>query len=144
MNNLVLFDKFVFITHMFRKRNANKMNIAHGQGKILLLLNKKDGISTKEFSEILNIKVTSLNETLNKLQEQKYIEKRPSPDDKRVLLIYLTSKGREFKCEKPIDIDIFDCLDNNQKEELDKYLTLIIDELNGKMSKEIPKNSKND
>jgi DNA-binding MarR family transcriptional regulator len=123
---------------MFRKRNANKMNITHGQGKVLLILNKKDGISTKELSEILNIKVTSLNETLNKLQEQEFIEKRPSPNDKRVLLIYLTPKARKFKCEKPKDINIFDCLDNNQKEELNKYLTLIIDELNEKMFKENP------
>lgn len=138
MNNLTLFDKFVFITHMFRKRNANKMNITQGQGKILLILNKKEGLSTKELSEFLNIKVTSLNETLNKLQEQEYIEKKPSNDDKRVLLIYLTPKGREFKCEKPKDIDIFDCLNDNQKEELDKYLTLIMDELNEKMRKEDP------
>lgn len=138
MNNLILFDKFVFITHMFRKRNANKMNITHGQGKILLILNKKEGISTKELSEILNIKVTSLNETLNKLQEQEYIEKKPLPKDKRILLIYLTPKGRKFKCEKPKDMDIFDCLDNNQKEELNKYLTLIMDELNDKMRKEDP------
>ncbi len=145
MNNLILFDKFVFITHMFKKRNANKMNITHGQGKILLILNKKDGISTKELSEILNIKVTSLNETLNKLQEQEYVEKRPSLEDKRVLLIYLTPKGHEFKCEKPKDMDIFDCLDDNQKEELNKYLTLIMDELHDKMRKEDPKKfEKND
>ena len=143
MNNLTLLDKFVFITHIFRKRNANKLNITHGQGKILLILNKKEGISTKELSEILNIKVTSLNETLNKLQEQEYIEKRPSNIDKRVLLIYLTPKGREFKCEKPKDIDIFNCLNDTQKEELDKYLTLIIDELNEKISREDPEKFKN-
>lgn len=138
MNNLTLFDKFVFITHIFRKRNANKMNITHGQGKILFILNKKEGISTKELSEILNVKVSSLNETLNKLQEQGFIEKRPSKEDKRILLIYLTSKGQEFKFEVPKDIGIFDCLNDDEKEDLDKYLTLILTELYEKMCNENP------
>lgn len=138
MNNLTLFDKFVFITHIFRKRNANKMNITHGQGKILFILNKKEGISTKELSEILNVKVSSLNETLNKLQEQGFIEKRPSKEDKRILLIYLTSKGQEFKFEVPKDINIFDCLNDDEKEDLDKYLTLILTELYEKMCNENP------
>lgn len=78
MNNELLFHKFTFINQMLKRRNANSKNISHGQGRILAILKQKDGISTKELSEILNIKVTSLNETLNKLIK-KVIWKRKLP-----------------------------------------------------------------
>ena len=138
MDNLTLFHKFVFINQMLKKRNANNKSITHGQGRILMILKRCDGISTKELSEILNIKVTSLNETLNKLQQKDLVEKRPSPEDRRILLVYLTKKGSDFRFETPKDLDIFDCLSETQKENLDEYLSLITDELNEKFKNENP------
>ena len=138
MNNELIFHKFTFINQMFKRRNANTKSISHGQGRILAILKQKDGFSTKELSEILNIKVTSLNETLNKLINNGYVKKEASPEDKRILLIYLTKKGREFKPPKPKDLDIFDCLDENEKENLDKYLTLIAKEMHNKLRDENP------
>ena len=138
MNNLLLFQKFAFISHGFMRRNANHKSISRGQGRILAILKRKDGISTKELSEILNIKVTSLNETLNKLIDANYLEKRPSPKDKRILLIYLTEKGHNFKPPMPKDLDVFDCLSDDEKEELDKYLTSIINEFHVKFKVENP------
>ena len=138
MNNMELFNRFIFISHGFKRHNANKKNISHGQGKILLILNKKEGISTKELSQILDIKIASLNETLNKLIKKGYIEKRASSDDKRILLIYLTKKGREFKIEPPEDLDVFDCLSEEDKINFNNYLTLICEEFQEKFKKENP------
>lgn len=138
MNNELLFHKFTFINQMFKRRNKNSKNISHGQGRILAILKQKDGLSTKELSEILNIKVTSLNETLNKLIKNDYIKKEASPTDKRVLLIYLTDKGHDFKPPKPKDMDIFDCLDETEKEDLNRYLDLIAREFHQKLKSENP------
>lgn len=138
MNNKMLYHKFIFINQILKKRNANDKNITHGQGRIIAILNKREGLSTKELSEILNIKVTSLNETLNKLIKKGYLEKRASPEDKRVLLIYLTDKGRELKPPKPKDLDIFDCLSEDEKENLDRYLDLIASEIHNKFRNENP------
>lgn len=138
MNNETLYHKFIFINQMIKRRNANQKSITHGQGKILAILNQKDGISTKELSEILNINVTSLNETLNKLIKQNYLEKRVSQEDKRIRLIYLTEKGRKFKIEKPKDIDIFNCLSEHEKENLDRYLNLINREIHERVKAEDP------
>ena len=143
MNNLTLFHKFTFINHALMRRNANEKNITRGQGRIIAILNHKDGISTRDMSELLNIKVTSLNETLNKLQEKGYVEKRPSEKDKRVLLIYLTGKGRELKLKDPKDSDIFDCLSDRQKRELEISLDLIIGELHDRMKNENPEKYEN-
>lgn len=138
MNNELLFHKFIFINQMFKRRNANTKSISHGQGRILAILKQKDGLSTKELSEILNIKVTSLNETLNKLIKNGYIKKEASSNDKRILLIYLTEKGIEFRPPKPKDLDIFDCLNENEKEDLNKYLNLIAKEMHNKFRQENP------
>ena len=77
MNELI-FHKLVFINESLKRRNANEKSISRGQGRILAILHQKDGISTKDLSEILNINVTSLNETLNKLMRNGYIKKESS------------------------------------------------------------------
>lgn len=138
MNNIDLFRKIAFINNTFVKKNANQKSISQGQGMILLILKRHDGISTKQLAEMLNIKITSLNETLNKLIKKDYIEKKPSTEDKRILLIYLTKKGHEFKPPMPKDLDIFDCLTSSEKEELDKYLTLICHEFHNRLKQEDP------
>lgn len=66
----------IFINEALKRRNANEKSISRGQGRILAILNQKDGISTKELSEILNINVTSLNETLNKLIKAGFIKRK--------------------------------------------------------------------
>lgn len=138
MNNEMLYYKLMFVTKILNKRNSSDKNISMGQGRILAILNMHEGISTKELSEILNIKVTSLNETLNKLLNKGYIKKEVSKEDKRVLLIYLTDKGREFKFEKPKDMDVFDCLSSEEKEDFDRFLTLISEEIRKKFMSEDP------
>lgn len=143
MNNAILYRKLFFITESIKRKNANDKNMARGQGRILLILNQKDGLSTKELAEIMNIKVTSLNETLNKLIRKGYIKKEVSPKDKRVLLIYLTDKGREYKFKSPEGLDIFDCLDDGQKESLNQCLDLISEEIHERFKKENPEKYEN-
>ena len=140
MNNELLFHKMNFIHEAFEKRNkrSSETSLSRGQGRILAMLQRKDGFSTKELSHILNIRVTSLNETLNKLEKNNYIMKVPSESDRRVLIIKLTDKGREFKPPVPGDIDIFDCLDEGEKENLNNYLERIMFEFNVKFKNEHP------
>ena len=89
VNNQLLFHKFIMINEILdrrnKKQNPEMKSITKGQGRLIGFLKRKDGFSTKELSEILNISVTSLNETLNKLEQQNFIRKVPSPKDKRVL-----------------------------------------------------------
>ena len=98
INNQVLFYKFSMINEILdqrnKKQNPEMKSITKGQGRLILLLKRKDKLSTKELSEILNISVTSLNETLNKLEQKKFIKKVQSEKDKRILLVELTEEGR--------------------------------------------------
>ena len=126
VNNQLLFHKFIMINEVLdrrnKKQNPEMKSITKGQGRLIILLKRKDNLSTKELSEILNISVTSLNETLNKLEQQNLIRKVPSPKDKRVLLVELTEDGRSLEFKNHEDVDIFDTLSEEEKENLNEYL----------------------
>ena len=141
-NNQILFHKFIMINEILDKRNKKQnpemKSITKGQGRLIILLKRKDNLSTKELSEILNISVTSLNETLNKLEQQNFIKKVPSPKDKRVLLVELTEEGRAIEFKNHEDIDIFDTLSEEEKENLNEYLNRLTVALHNKFKEENP------
>ncbi len=142
VNNQLLFHKFIMINEILDKRNKKQnpemKSITKGQGRLIGFLKRKDGFSTKELSEILNISVTSLNETLNKLEQQNLIRKVPSPKDKRVLLVELTEEGRALEFKNHEDIDIFDTLSEDEKENLNEYLNRLTVALHKKFKEENP------
>lgn len=142
VNNQLLFHKFIMINEILDKRNKKQnpkmKSITKGQGRLIGFLKRKDGFSTKELSEILNISVTSLNETLNKLEQQNFIRKVPSPKDKRILLVELTEEGRAIEFKNHEDIDIFDTLSEEEKENLNEYLNRLTVALHNKFKEENP------
>ena len=142
VNNQLLFHKFIMINEVLdrrnKKQNPEMKSITKGQGRLIILLKIKDNLSTKELSEILNISVTSLNETLNKLEQQNLIRKVPSPKDKRILLVELTEEGRAIEFKNHEDIDIFDTLSEEEKENLNEYLNRLTIALHNKFKEENP------
>ena len=142
INNQLLFYKFSMINEILdqrnKKQNPEMKSITKGQGRLIVLLKRKDNLSTKELSEILNISVTSLNETLNKLEKKNFIRKVPSQKDKRVLLVELTEEGRNLEFNDPKDIDIFDSLSEEEKDNLNDYLNRLILNIHDKFKEEEP------
>ena len=142
INNHLLFYKFTMINEILdqrnKKQNPEMKSITKGQGRLILLLKRKDKISTKELSEILNISVTSLNETLNKLEQKNFIRKVPSENDKRILLVELTEEGRNLKFEDHKDIGIFNSLSEEEKENLNDYMNRLILDIHNRFKEEEP------
>ena len=140
--NEILFHKLYFINEIFEqksKMHQSKMNnLSRDQGRVLAILKRKDNISTKNLAVILGISVSALNSLLSKLEKNGFIVKETSSDDKRVLLVKLTEKGHNFIIEPSVNYDIFDCLDNNQKQEFDSCLNSIIHEVLEDIKKENP------
>lgn len=66
-----------------------------GQGRIIAILKMQDSISTKDLSYLLDIRISSLNELLSKMEKADYIKREPSESDKRVMLVKLTEKGKD-------------------------------------------------
>lgn len=109
---------------------------SRGQGRIIAALKMKDGISTKDLSYLLGIRVSSLNELLAKLEKSEYITREASETDKRIMLIHLTDKGREEE-EKSQDVTgVFACLNTEEQAAFGGYLDRIIATLEAELGTE--------
>jgi len=103
------------------------MDTTRGQGRILAVLKLRDGISTKDLSYLLGVRVSSLNELLSKLEKSGYVTREPSEQDKRVMLVKLTEKGQNAEGPATVDFDnIFDCLSDDEQQAFGEYLDRII------------------
>lgn len=100
---------------------------ARGQGRILAMLKIQPEIATKELAYLLGIRQQSLNELLNKLEKNSYIERKPSENDKRVMIVHLTDKGKQIKQPETDYQKIFDCLLPEELQQLSQYLDRIIE-----------------
>ena len=99
-----LFEKYMNVRRMMgamrHKRMADEGPMAdetRGRGRVLALLRLRDGISTREMAEVLGIRVSSLNETLARMEADGIVVRRQSDEDRRVMLVDLTEEGRAIK-----------------------------------------------
>ena len=107
--------------------NGPMADTTRGQGRILAVLKLRDGISTKDLSYLLGVRVSSLNELLSKLEKGGYVTREPSEQDKRVMLVKLTEKGRDEQQPEPINFGhIFSCLSDEEQQAFGEYLDRII------------------
>ncbi len=70
---------------------------SRGQGRVLSILKMKPEISQKELLYLLDTSKQSIAELLSKLEKNGYIMREPSKEDKRVLIIKLTEKGKNVE-----------------------------------------------
>lgn len=98
-----------------------------GQGRILAMLKIQPEIATKDLAYLLGIRQQSLNELLNKLEKNGYVERKPSKNDKRVMIVHLTEKGKQIHQPETDYQKIFDCLLPNELQQLSQYLNRIIE-----------------
>jgi DNA-binding MarR family transcriptional regulator len=99
---------------------------SRGQGRILALLKLKDGMRARELAHLMGIRVSSLNETLGKMQRSGYIVREPYAKDKRVILISLTEKGRSARQVSDRFPPIFEGFSEEDKEQLGEYLDRMV------------------
>lgn len=103
-----------------------------GQGRVLALLKIQPEISTKDLTYLLGIRQQSLNELLNRLEKGGYVERKPSETDKRVMMVYLTEKGKNVQQPEPEPQNIFTCLNESEQVAFGEYLERIIADLEEK------------
>lgn len=112
---------------LFRRQGDIRSDPSQGQGRVLAALKLQDGISTKDLAYVLGLHPASLNETLAKLSREGYVTREQSPEDRRIMLVTLTDKGRELQQQgKPSPLgDTFDCLDESEQKTMIGYLDRI-------------------
>lgn len=96
---LQLFALYHSIARRFLRRAMSHGSCAHsnplrGQGQVIALLKQRDGLSTREMAELMDIRTASLNELLVKLEAKGLIKRCKSDTDGRVTIARLTEAGR--------------------------------------------------
>lgn len=101
-------------------------NPAAGQGRVLAFLKFRDGVSTKELAQILGMRVSSLNEMLVKMEAAGFIERRKSETDGRVMLCFITQKGKEVRQSRQVDVLPIDNFSEDELQMFEKLLERVI------------------
>ena len=96
---------------------------ARGFGSILDVLTRRDGMTQAEIASMLDMRQQSVSEALEKLEQNGYIRREQSPENRRKVLIYVTEEGRamqkELKARREQMADAyFSCLSEQEKDAL--------------------------
>lgn len=100
MNNKggFLINKINFLSgRTFNKlmKQYKDLDINHAQGKILFIIDKHKELSINDLSKELSLSKSTLTSMLERLENKGYIEKRVSPEDKRITIVSNTKKADE-------------------------------------------------
>ena len=81
---------------------ANKvkhLGVTASQAMLLNFLGEEDRILSRSLGQKLKISSATMTGILDRLEKLALIERRPHPDDRRAILICLTTKGRNYAKE---------------------------------------------
>ncbi|MGN1381858.1 MAG: MarR family winged helix-turn-helix transcriptional regulator [Eubacterium sp.] len=127
------YQKFMYLMGLMRNQflpgglNGDPLlDRSKGQGRVLAILKIKHDITTKDLAFLMGIRQQSLNELLMRLENEGYVERTPSEQDKRVMVVHLTEKGNAFNQEVSDAGKNFSCLSDKELENLNNYLDKII------------------
>ena len=108
-----------------------------GQGRILSALRHMHSITQKELGFILDLRPQSLGELLKKLEDNGYIIRYRSKEDKRAMIVELTEKGETFQMQKPDYDELFILLTMTERKALKESLDKISEQLRELIKKEL-------
>jgi MarR family transcriptional regulator, organic hydroperoxide resistance regulator len=76
--------------------HLSKLGLHPGQEIILMQLLRRDGQSQTQLAELLGVQAPTVTKMLQRLEAGDFVERRPSSQDNRVTLVYLSQKGRSL------------------------------------------------
>lgn len=134
-------EKFMLLLYLHRKLHMRENmefgpigDTNRGQGRILALLKMRDGVSIKDLSYLLGVGTSTLSELLTKLEKNGYITREQSNDDKRIMIVKLTEKGRaKEQVDTSERTDLFSCLSDDEQKSLETILDKMISLLEEKL-----------
>ena len=126
-----IYDQLIHLQRLLRRwhhheaENSPFASLTSGQGRVIRLLQMQPAVATRDLSYLLDIRQQSLNELLTKLEKNGYVERRPSEEDKRVMIVHLTDKGREVTQHSPACEDLFVTFSEEELGQFSSYIDRI-------------------
>lgn len=135
-----LVHRLMHSEHHAAHPSALEANIGRGQGLVLRILAEEDGLAQSEITEKLDIRPSSLGELVTKLERNGFVERRQNENDKRVVNVFLTEKGREAESQfvnprREAAKSWFAELSEEEKEQLAELLDKMIASMESALSK---------
>jgi DNA-binding MarR family transcriptional regulator len=111
---------------------ASRFNLTPGEFRLLKLFVFKNLYTIKELCELLNLTPGRITHLVASLERKKLIIKKISTEDKRNVTLSLSHKSREYiknvyNNHIRFHKDILKNIKDNEKEALNKSLTIIVD-----------------
>ncbi|KRO86875.1 MAG: hypothetical protein ABR90_02265 [Cryomorphaceae bacterium BACL29 MAG-121220-bin8] len=100
-------------------------------GFALLSIDPKKGTPSTSLGPKMGMETTSLSRTLKSMEEKKFIQRKPNPDDGRGVLIYLTELGKTNRDASKLAVKKFNqaIIDNTGEESIENF-HLVIEKIN--------------
>lgn len=110
--------------------------INSGQGRILFVLIQDEGISIQSLGVRASLSPSTLTSMLDRMEEDKLVERRRSKGDRRTILIYLGERARSLgdrymEVSKVMTEIFFKGFSTEERENLEGYLLRIVENLEG-------------
>jgi len=78
----------------YADQRARQFGISRAQWAVLVRIDRSEGLKQSELAEILDLQPISLTRLLDRLAENKLIERRADPNDRRANRLFLTPAAR--------------------------------------------------
>ena len=96
----------------------------YAQDRALRAIASQEGVTQQALMEALDVRPSSISELLTKLENGGLIERRPNPDDRRQMRLYLSDSGRAQAAQLGEDAPLPDPFEALTDEERQQYLAL--------------------
>lgn len=81
---------------LYREKELAYTGLAGCQTPYLVALYHMPGISQEELARYLNVNKSSVARQLASLEKKGYVRREPSPEDRRIQLVYLNEKAHDL------------------------------------------------
>ena len=105
LKNQLCFPTYAVANKIVRKYQPllDKINLTYTQYIVMMVMWEKKVVNEKELCESLHLKTNTVAPLIKRLKEKSYIVIKKDKEDKRNLVISLTSEGEKLK-EKAVDV----------------------------------------
>lgn len=140
--------KLISQMHNLSKRDVKHSGMFLGRGRIIHILALSDRpLSQRELADMAKIKPGSLTEVLERLERDELIQRERQKNDRRIIHVCLTEKGRKTYEKIVAERHQFGChlltgIDQEDLERFIKVLTMMEKNLHHYYGDRLPKNEK--
>jgi DNA-binding MarR family transcriptional regulator len=87
------------------EQELKKHAMTNGQYTVLGTIARHNGESSAEIARRLHVKPQALNEFIPPFEQRGLIERRGHPENRRILCVYITAKGKKLleQCDEVVD-----------------------------------------